>query len=371
MQGGAEAPKTRHAFNAGVCVVTLFALTFVLTSVAQDSSDPLRVALSKRIDEAKHGTGAVVGVLTPQGPSFLSYGRASIGGAEITAETIFEIGSIGKIFTAFLLADMVERGEVALNDPVRKYLPSSVTIPARRGKEILLVDLATHTSGLPRDSVEVDLSQNNSPYVGYTADDLYAFLKTYRLERDPGSKYEYSNIGVGLLGHTLALRAGMNYEDLLRRRILEPLGMTSTTITFNASLSARRATGHNARLFPVPPWTGGVLAPTGGVNSTAEDVLKFAAAVVDSRSPMKAAFARMTSVRRPIPDSRTQQTLGWSTFKRGSSELLAHDGGTFGFQSRLVVDTTRKRAVIVLINGRSEEALTEIVSLALDRDTLR
>ena len=110
-------------------------------------------------------------------------------------------------------------------------------------------------------------------------------------QRDPGSQVEYSNVGVGLLGHALALRAGMSYEDLLRRRILEPLGMTNTGITLSAEQNARRATGHNPRLLPVPPWTGGVIAPTGGISSTAADVLKFAAAVLDPKSPLKAAFA--------------------------------------------------------------------------------
>ncbi len=113
----------------------------------------------------------VVGLLTPQERSFSAYGRISVNGPEAGPDTVAEIGSLGKLFTAFLLADMVERGELALNDPVRKYLPASVKVPSRGGKEILLVDLATHFSGLPRDSVEVDLSKDVSPYVGYSAND--------------------------------------------------------------------------------------------------------------------------------------------------------------------------------------------------------
>ena len=295
----------------------------------------------------------------------------SIDGPEPTADTIFEIGSITKVFTAFLLADMVERGEVALSDPVRKYLPASVMVPSRRGRDISLVDLATHTSGLPRDSVTVDLQSDNNPYVGYAPSDLYAFLGSYRLERDPGSRWEYSNVGMGLLGHVLALRAGVSYEDLLRRRIFEPLGMANTTITVDVEPRSRRATGYNSRLLPVPPWTGGVVAAAGGVNSTSADMSKFAADVIDAQSPRKAVFARMTSVKRPSEESRVQQALGWNVFRLGSNEILAHSGGTFGFQSRLIVDITRRRAAIAWLNGVGGGGVSDLVGLALDRAGLQ
>ena len=359
------------------CLASLLALPLVAVSVypsnlgAQADRDPLRSALTRRIDEAKHGTGTVVGLLTPEGRSFAAYGRVSVGGPEPTADTIFEIGSITKVFTAFLLADMVERGEVALDDPVRKYLPTSVSVPSRRGREISLVDLATHTSGLPLDSVEVDPDGDNSPYAGYAPSNLYTFLGSYRLGRDPGSRWEYSNVGMGLLGHALALRAAVSYEDLLRRRIFEPLGMTNTTITFDDEQRARRATGPNAKLLSVPPWSGGVNAPAGGVNSTASDMLKFAAAVMDSQSPFTAVFARMTSVRRPHQELRLRQILGWSLFRLGANEIVARSGETFGFQSRFLVDTTRKRAVIAWINGRRGGGVSDLVGLALDRATLQ
>lgn len=355
------------------CAASLLALLLV-TGVsssnlgAQDSPDPLRAAMAKRIDD-KHGTGVVVGLLTPEGRSFAAYGSVSAGGPEATADTVFEIGSITKVFTSFLLADMVERGEVALNDPVRKYLPASVIVPSRRGKEISLVDLATHSSGLPRDSVPVDLESDQNPYETYTASELYAFLGRYRLESDPGSKIEYSNVGFGLLGHALELRAGMSYEELLRRRVLEPLGMTSTAITLNAEQRSRRATGHNPKRVPVAPWTGVVIVPTGGINSTATDMLKFAAALIDSRNPMSKVFVRMTSVKRKI-DSRSEQGLGWGMFKLGGNELVGHSGGTFGFETRFVVDTTRKRAVIAWINAGRGEGVSDLAGLALGRARL-
>ena len=337
---------------------------------AQDARDPVRTALARRIDEARQGTGALVGLLTPEGRSFAVHGRVRIDGPMVTPDTIVEIGSIGKVFTVFLLADMVERGEVALDEPIRKYLPPSVTVPSFRGQDISLADLATHTSGLPRDSVPVDLEGDHSPYAGYTADQLYAFLGRYRLERAPGAQWEYSNVGMGLLGQALALRAGASYEDLVRRRLLDPLGMTDTRIAFDAE-SARRAAGHNPKLMPVPPWTGGVIAPAGGFSSTAVDMLKFAADVLNPESPRRAVYARMTAVKRSTAEKGVQHTWGWDLFRRGPSELLAKSGGTFGFESRLVVDTTRKRAVIAWANGRSGNGVTALVGAAIDQARLQ
>jgi CubicO group peptidase (beta-lactamase class C family) len=344
-----------------------FAVLAVLVArpIGQDQRDPLRSALAKRIDEVRQGTGTVVGLLTAEGRSFSVYGRTGVGRPQVTADTIFEIGSITKVFTAFLLASMVERGEVALDDPVRKYLPASVRVPSRGGKEISLVDLATHTSGLPRDSVAVGPNSDATPYAGYTEGDLYAFLGDYRLRRDPGARWEYSNVGMGLLGHALALRAGVSYEDLLRRLIFEPLGMTNTAITFDAEQLSRRATGYNRVLSPLPPWSGGAIAPAGDVNSTATDMLTFGAAVIDPQSPWAGVFARMTSVRRRHEEPRLQHALGWDLFRLGANEILGKSGTTFGFQARFIVDTTRKRVVVAWINGAGPP-VTDLVGLALD-----
>jgi CubicO group peptidase (beta-lactamase class C family) len=353
-------------------IVRLLILATLLASAELAAQDALRAALTQRIDVAKHGTGAVVGLLNAQGRSFAAYGRVRIDGPPTTPDTIAEIGSIGKVFTAFLLADMVERGEVALDDPVRKFLPRSVTVPSFNGKDITLADLATHTSGLPRDSVPVDLESDRSPYEGYTAEQLYAFLGRYRLERAPGAMWEYSNVGAGLMGHALALRAGVAYEDLVRRRLFDPLGMTSTRITFDAEQQARRATGHSGKLMPLPPWSGGVIAPTGEWNSTAADMLKFAADALDERSPRRAVYARMTSVKRPGSESgRNQQALGWELFRFSGSDMMAHNGGTFGFEARFLVDTTRRRAVIAWANGRSGNGVVNLVGAALNERTLQ
>ena len=206
-----------------------------VTASGQSASPQERVSdaeiariLAERIDTQRQSVGIVVGVLEPGGRRVISHGSATKGEARrLDGETVFEIGSITKVFTALLLADAVERGEVALTEPVAKFLPASVRVP-ERGRAITLGDLASHVSGLPRLPSNMTPKDANNPYADYTVEQLYAFLSTHQLGRDVGAQYEYSNLGGGLLGHVLALRAGMSYEALVEARITRPLGMTST-----------------------------------------------------------------------------------------------------------------------------------------------
>ena len=128
---------------------------------------------------------------------------------------------------------------------VAKYLPKSVKMPTRNGKEITLLQLATHTSGLPDGPDNLDPKRADNPYADYTVEKMYAFVSGYKLTRDPGTKYEYSTVGMALLGQAIALKAGTNYESLVVDRICRPLKMDSTRITLTPELKSRFAQGHN------------------------------------------------------------------------------------------------------------------------------
>ena len=119
---------------------------------------------------------------------------------------------------------------VKLDDPVKNYLPSGVNVPERNGKQITLLDLATHTSGLPRMPGNFTPRDASNPYADYTVAKLYGFLSGYQLTREIGAKFEYSNLGLGLLGQALTQRAGMDYEALVRDRIAGPLRLESTRV---------------------------------------------------------------------------------------------------------------------------------------------
>src|SRR5215469_5339112 len=196
------------------------------TQVPSDAE--IRKILAERVGAENNGTSIVVGVVDANGRRIISYGSlAKNDTRKLDGDTVFEIGSATKVFTSLVLMDMVRKGEVALDDPISKYLPASVKVPERSNRKITFADLSTQSSGLPRLPTNLNPKDPNNPYADYTAQQLYDFLSGYALTRDIGSQYEYSNLGVGLLGHVLALRAGSGYEAMVRARILNPLKMTN------------------------------------------------------------------------------------------------------------------------------------------------
>jgi len=246
---------------------------------------------------------------------------------------------------------MIEKGEAKADDPVAKFVPASVTVPSRNGRRITLLDLSMQVSGLPRLPDNLKPADFSNPYADYDAPKLYYFLLGYRLKRDPGEKYEYSNLAVGLLGHALALKAGMSYEELLRRRIFQPLGMDSTTITLTEPLKARLAPGYNPSLKPVKNWDFAVLAGCGAIRSTANDLLKFVAANLEiSDSPLQAAMRRMRSIKRETGTPDVDIGMAWHVFTRFDTEIWWHNGGTFGYRSFLGFNPAKKEGVVILCN---------------------
>jgi CubicO group peptidase (beta-lactamase class C family) len=244
---------------------------------------------------------------------------------------------------------MVRRGEVKLTDPVAKLLPPEVSVPSRNGRQITLLDLATHSSGLPREATNLPSKDINKPYAGYTAARLYAFLHAYRLPRNPGAKSEYSNVGEGLLGHALALRSGKSYEELVRERILDPLHMTSSGINLSADLKQHLVRGHDADGTLVPPFEMGVLASAGSLRSTVIDMLKFVAANLDTGAgELQQAIAATHTPRRRFGPG--QIGLNWLN----EHGILWHNGGTIGCSSFIGIDPKRHVAIVVLSNSRME-----------------
>src|SRR5215217_7585419 len=172
--------------------------------------------IRQRVEE-KRSAGIVVGLLEPDGRTrVVAYGDAGPGQPALDATSVFEIGSITKVFTGTLLAQMSQEGKVRLDDPVQKYLPAGVNVPARGGKSITLLNLAEQSSGLPRMPDNFHPADQANPFADYSVQQMYDFLSGYQLGRDPGAQFEYSNLGVGLLGHVLARAAGTSYEDLVR-----------------------------------------------------------------------------------------------------------------------------------------------------------
>ena len=188
------------------------ALAVVLAMPAHTASaegmppnDSIEMILRDRVDLYKKSVGMVVGIVNSRERKVVAYGKTDLeGDTEVGANTVFEIGSVSKVFTGTLLADAVKRGELRLEDPVSRFLPESVTVPSKDGKEITLLDLATHRSGLPRMPTNFKPADPQNPYADYTVANMYEFLSGYSLTRPVGEAFEYSNLGAGLLGHVLA-----------------------------------------------------------------------------------------------------------------------------------------------------------------------
>jgi D-alanyl-D-alanine-carboxypeptidase/D-alanyl-D-alanine-endopeptidase len=300
------------------------------------------------------GQGIVIGILGPEGQRFVAGGSGSA--AKVDRSTLFEIGSISKVFTALLLADMVNKGEVSLDDPAAKYLPAGHHMPERGGRQITLRDLSTHHSGLPRMADDMGpVDSLDGPFWDYGEAKLLAFLDRYQLTRDIGSKWEYSNLGAGLLGYLLARAAHTDYETLLRKRITGPLGMRDTLITLPPREAARLAAPFDRYMRPAKPWNLGLFAGAGGIRSTAADMLVFATAVLDPKSPIAAAMKTALSVRVSGEASVVEQTLGWEVLHPAPGrELLLHDGQTGGFQTILILEPAKGRAVVALSNSQAQ-----------------
>jgi D-alanyl-D-alanine-carboxypeptidase/D-alanyl-D-alanine-endopeptidase len=369
-----------------------------LSSVAKPSkgatiSDAqVKQILVQRIDQWQRGVGAVVGIIDARGTRFISYGKFDQASSESVApNSLFEIGSVTKVFTSLLLADMVKRGEVALTDPIAKYLPPGVKLPQRNGQVIRLIDLANHTSGLPRLPNNLAPADPANPYADYSTQQLLSFLSTYELTRDIGAKYEYSNLGAGILGQVLAMRAGSDFETLVKTRITQPLGMNSTVITLDGDLKSRMTIGHNDALKAVPNWDLPTLAGAGALRSDAEDMLKFVGAHLGLiKSPLKPAMQSMLAKLTPTEDPNMSIGLGWHILKAKGANIVWHNGGTGGFRSFVGFNPASKVGVVVLSNTGNEgvddigrhildahftliaqpKARTQNVKVAIDSSTL-
>jgi len=323
------------------------------------SDDEISTLIAAR-NAPRAGQGIVVGVLGPDGRRIVAGGSGV--GAATDGSTLFEIGSISKVFTALILADMANKGEVSLDDPAAKYLPAGHKMPERGGRQITLRDLATHRSGLPRMADDMrPVTDPDGPFFDYTEERLLAFLDRYQLTRDIGSRWEYSNLGVGLLGYLLARVAGSDYETLLRERVTGPLGMNDTRITLPPSHAARLAAPFDAYLQPARPWGFSVSAGAGGIRSSAADMLTFAAAVLDPGSPIAAAVKTTLSVRVPGQARTVDQALGWAVaHPEPGRDVLLHGGETGGFRSVLALEPAKGSAVVAFANSAAEPATADL-----------
>lgn len=325
-------------------------LAFVLASLPLlVHADDMEEAVTYHRDFQSDAEGIVIATIAGVETTFAAAGNQRAGGPAVDADTLFEIGSITKVFTGILLADAVGKGKASLDDSIAKHLPADLLAADSPLRQVTLLDLSTHTSGLPRLPSNLgNRDDPKDPYAAYSVDRLYEYLKRFK-ESDFQKRGEtsYSNLGTGLLGHLLERISGKPYEVLLRETIFEPLGMKSSYVQrrpgdIPSDVAARFATGHSGGK-ETPHWHIDALCGAGAIVTSARDLSAFAAATLSPDTP-PALRAAMDLAAKP---HRHDVGLGWFIGKEG----LNHDGGTGGFRSEIRVSLPDKTAKIRLMNG--------------------
>lgn len=273
--------------------------------------------------------------------------------------TRFEIGSITKVLTVLAAQCLVGQGTWRWSDAVWPLLPTDIRPGTDDGTTLDM--LATHTAGLPRlpDSWLARLDSAADPYAALTPTDVFAAYASGE-GRTPWAraKEDYSNLGMGLLGHLMERRTGETYDALVQRLILRPLGMTNTSIALTPEQARQLVPGRDPDGKVSAPWTFGALAGAGAYRSTIEDMVTLLRAAVDM-TPVPHLDWRATWTPRPSA-SGAMVARGWqlddiSGRLVGIRRIVWHNGGTGGFSSWIGFDPERRIGAVVLAARSSED----------------
>jgi len=312
--------------------------------------------LAKVYISQKVTAGLAIGIINNGKESTHFYGVVKKGtDIKPNKNTEYQIGSITKTFTAIALLEMQEQGLLNVNDSITKFLPKKIKTPSFNGKKITLESLVTQTSGLPRipGNFFKIIENPQNPFTSYTVVDLYNFLNSYKLTRAVGSKYEYSNLGFGLLGHILAIKSGTSYGNVIKKEITDKLGMHDTYIKLSPEQKKNMSQGYSNLGKPVEIWTSGILDGCFAINSTITDMLIYLKANINkSDSILGKAIYESHQVKFNPKKSWFRQASGWIISKTAGKDVIWHDGETGGYSSFIGFFKGTKTGFVVLSNSR-------------------
>ena len=350
-----------------------------ISSPTEEELLPHTVLLNQ-VEEFMPDISMVIGIINPNGTQVYSYGNISKeNSTNVNGDSIFDIGSITKTFTTTLLVDMVKRGLISLDDPIEKYLPDNVRVPAYNRHTITIENLATHTSGLP--DFPAGWNRNQS----YTNEQVYNFLSNITLQREPGVLANYSDFGMGLLGHILAIKSGISYEELVKDRILNVLGMDSTGIAMNNTgvtypdiLNSRLAKGHSGGEEVALEFIPEALQSAGALYSTTNDLMKYLSANLGliktkindileethlirseyQQPPATRATAELFSSNKSL--STSYVGLGWFIDTNLGAEIIQHSGSIDGYSSFIGFNPSKQVGFIELCSCEGVDMPMEV-----------
>jgi len=342
------------------------------------TNNPMSNDLDKKIHEIiapyseKASTASVsIGVFKDNRTSYYGYGETKKGNNTIPdSTTIYEIGSISKTFTALLMIDFLQSNSLTIDCPVNNLLPASIPALQFNGKPIQIKHLLNHTSGMPRlpEDFEPGYDPNN-PYKHYDSTRVYNYLKTFKLAKEPGTTWEYSNLGMAIAGLILERQTQKSYEQLLLERISIPLGLYKTKITLNKIDSSNFATGYDADGNQIPYWDDfSAFKGAGAIRSNAKDMISYGKNILFSESSvLKTQIDSCLNV--TFNDGSRKQASGWVCQNYNGIEYIIHDGGTGGFNSYILISKDKGVVLVLLFsNGPSDkraEYITQLITEVL------
>ena len=368
-------------------------------------TDTLKSLVNSVVDNNRTNAAIVVGLVDPNGTQFYGHGTISnANNATVDQNTIFAIGSNTKVFTAILLADMIQDGLIKLDDPIEKYLPSNVTVPQYKGHKITIEDLATHTSGLPEfppnfcpsffkknpqtpsDEIQLQIDLTDCTK-NYTFDQFYQGLSNTTISREPGTKLAYSTFGSALLGDILTSKSNMSsYEELVKKRVLDVLGMDSTSVNLSDEQKSRLAAGHlYGQELPILNLSN-PLAPGGALYSSASDMLKFLSANMGLiKTKLSNAMQESHLIRHNtglvIPNNIAVSSnntttgtgfyvgLGWFVTTDFGNEIIWHNGATGGgYNAFMAFNPITDRGIVILCSADKRDADITLAGLHNDNN---
>lgn len=306
-------------------------------------------AIEKRVAN-EYTPSMAIALIDESGTHYFNFGKTTLDGKPVNENTIYEIGSISKVFTGILLAQQTVDGDLSLDTHVNDLLPDDIKVPVKGEQEITLGHLTDHTSGLPRMPNNFSPANPLNPYADYTVDQMYDFISGYQPVRNVGASYEYSNLAQGLLGHVLARKKEQPYEALMIQTIADPLAMKDTRITFTERMKGNLAQPHSGGQV-VENWDIPTLAGAGAIRSSTADMAKFIAANLGYMdTPLKKA---MELSHQPRHDKAGENSvgMGWHIRKGSQGDVIWHNGGTGGYRTFAGFVKETRRGVVVLTNS--------------------
>ncbi len=345
----------RHSISIKIPFFLIFIICCTTSILkAQDSSakkEKIKTLLKKEITAFPKNTQVSIAIVNGDKTDYLGVLKAKDSVQFVENKTsVFEIGSVTKVFTATLLAELVENKTVALDDKVLNLLPFSLEKPTENQQKITLQMLSNHTSGLPRLPANIAslLTQNPfDPYANYGEEKLKEYLKTdFKPISNPGEKSAYSNLGAGLLGYLLSLKSGESYEDLLQKEIFSPLGMASSTTQLNKVPINNLVKGINTDGSEVSNWNFKALSGAGAIKSNVIDLDKFVRMHMLNNDLAYNLTQKVTHVE----NKQVALGLGWHIINKDNSQLLFHNGQTGGYTSCVIINKKTQKAIIMLTN---------------------